>query len=268
MLRAGMVTAGQMDIDRRVERDARLAPARDLFGMAFGVGGGEFAAGIAGAGDEAGANGVGLDRETERLDRALAPAPAFRSERRRSADFARPSAADRRRRIRARSRQARASARPTSGRPARRRRSSSARPASARECRYGRCGRRLGAAPRAPGTARSSLRPSFSSSKADEFLDAHGVEHIFQPRLGAVGAIAVLDEQPHDRVGDRAGILRLHQNAGVAGEIAMAGDAAEAELEPDAGRKPKAIVHLHGLEADIVGILEQRRSCRRHRRRR
>src|SRR5438874_1964454 len=30
MLRAGVMTAGQMDVDRRVERDARFAPARDF----------------------------------------------------------------------------------------------------------------------------------------------------------------------------------------------------------------------------------------------
>ena len=53
MLRAGMMAAGEMDVDRRVERNPRLAPARDLLGMALGVGGGELAAGIAGAGDEA-----------------------------------------------------------------------------------------------------------------------------------------------------------------------------------------------------------------------
>src|ERR1700732_4029796 len=68
MLRAGVMTAGQMDVDRRVERDARFAPARDFLGMAFGVGGGEFAAGIAGTGDEAGTNGFRLDGKTERFD--------------------------------------------------------------------------------------------------------------------------------------------------------------------------------------------------------
>src|SRR5512135_1601676 len=30
MLRAGVMTAGQVDVDRRVERDARFTPARDL----------------------------------------------------------------------------------------------------------------------------------------------------------------------------------------------------------------------------------------------
>src|SRR5271169_5719776 len=49
MLRAGVMTPGQVNIDGRVERDARFAPARDLLGVTLGVRSGEFAAGIAGA---------------------------------------------------------------------------------------------------------------------------------------------------------------------------------------------------------------------------
>ena len=89
MLRAGVMAAGQMDIDRRVERDARLAPARDLLGVALGVGSGEFAAGIAGAGDEAGADGIGRDGEAERFDALLRGRQLRRSARRRSAGSAR-----------------------------------------------------------------------------------------------------------------------------------------------------------------------------------
>ena len=72
----------------------------------------------------------------------------------------------------------------------------------------------------APGTARSSLRPSFSSSQREELLDAQGVEHVFQPRLVAVGAVAVIDEHPHDRIGHLGGVGRLDHDAGVAREIA------------------------------------------------
>ena len=71
MLRAGVMAAGQMNIDRRVERDARFAPAGDLLGMALGVRSGELAAGIAGAGDEPGADGVGGDGKAERFDPLL-----------------------------------------------------------------------------------------------------------------------------------------------------------------------------------------------------
>ena len=90
MLRAGVMTAGQMDVDRRVERDARFAPARDFLGMALGVGGGEFAAGIAGTGDEAGADGVRLDGKTERFDPLLGGREIFGRRRRRSTGSARP----------------------------------------------------------------------------------------------------------------------------------------------------------------------------------
>ena len=89
VLRAGVMAAGEMDVDRRVERDARLAPARDLLGVALGVGGGELAAGIAGAGDEAGADRVGLDRQARAPRSRPARLPAFRSARRRSAGSAR-----------------------------------------------------------------------------------------------------------------------------------------------------------------------------------
>ena len=87
MLRAGVMAAGQMDVDRRVERDARFAPARDLLGMALGVGSRELAAGIAGTGDQAGADGVGLDGETERLDPLGRGRELLASARRRSSRF-------------------------------------------------------------------------------------------------------------------------------------------------------------------------------------
>ncbi len=36
----------------------------------------------------------------------------------------------------------------------------------------------------------------------EEAVMAHGVEHVFQPRLVAVGAVAMVDEHAHDGVGD------------------------------------------------------------------
>ena len=36
----------------------------------------------------------------------------------------------------------------------------------------------------------------------EELVDAHAVEHIFQPRLVPVGAVAEIDEDAHDGVGD------------------------------------------------------------------
>src|SRR5450631_864078 len=39
MLRAGMMTTGEVNIDGPIEFDARLAPLCDVFGVTFGVGG-------------------------------------------------------------------------------------------------------------------------------------------------------------------------------------------------------------------------------------
>ena len=49
-----------------------------------------------------------------------------------------------------------------------------------------------------------------------------------------------------------------HHHAGLAREILVAGDAAEQQPEPDAGLDAEAVLHLHGLEADVVGVLQRR----------
>ncbi len=71
MLRAGIRAAGEMDVERAVELHARFAPVRDLLGVTLGVGQSEPAAGIAGAGDEAGADRGRLGREPDRFDGRL-----------------------------------------------------------------------------------------------------------------------------------------------------------------------------------------------------
>ena len=53
----------------------------------------------------------------------------------------------------------------------------------------------------ASAAARIELAAEFLFDGGEKLLKAPGVEHIFQPRLGAVGAIAVLDEYAHHRVG-------------------------------------------------------------------
>src|SRR5712691_2708610 len=62
VLGAGVVAAGEMDIDRPVELEACLAPTRNRFRMPLGIRGGELAAGVAGASDKAGANRACLRR--------------------------------------------------------------------------------------------------------------------------------------------------------------------------------------------------------------
>ncbi len=68
VLGAGMVATGEMDVDRQVDRDPRLEIVGESQRMALGIGGGELAAGIAGAGDQAAADRARLDAQTERID--------------------------------------------------------------------------------------------------------------------------------------------------------------------------------------------------------
>src|SRR5262252_8854716 len=71
MLGAGMMATGEMDIDRAVENDARLAALRNLLGMSLGVGCRKAASDIAGAGDEAGTDRRGRGGKAERSNCGL-----------------------------------------------------------------------------------------------------------------------------------------------------------------------------------------------------
>ena len=208
--------------------------------MPLGVGGGELAADIAGACDEPGADRIGAGRKSERVDPGLRRRDLVRRHARDDevlpdgeADVAVAELARHRCR-------GRASAPPSSCRRAERRRSSCGRAASARARRYARRDRRPDAARMpSPGT-RSSLRPSFSSTSASTFSDAHAVDDVFEPRLVAVGAVAVIDEHAHDGVGHLGRVRGPDHNAGVAREVLVPGDAAEHQPKPHAGRRRRS----------------------------
>ena len=172
-------------------------------------GGGEPAAGSAGAGDEAGADRASpawrgrAPRSRPRRARPCRPA------RRRSAGSARPSGGYRRRRDRARSSRARASA-STVILPTGSTTPIQFRPACFCGC-TPICAVRSNAgrgATASAGDARQ-LAAELLLDGGEKLLEAPGVEHVFQPRLVAVGAVAVLDEDAHDRVGDLRRVLRL-----------------------------------------------------------
>ena len=84
------------------------------------------------------------------------------------------------------------------------------------------------------------------------------VEHIFQPRLGTVGAVSLGNVYAHDRLGDLGGFVGLDDSAGLARQIPVPGDAAHNELEPDARHDARAVFDLHRLKADVVGVLKRR----------
>ena len=101
--------------------------------------------------------------------------------------------------------------------------------------------------------------------RAEEFLHRRekarhtpAVEHVFQPRLGAVGAVALGDEHAQHSFGNARCVLRPHDDIGGMGEVAMAGDAAETQAIVNAGRNTEPVRHLHRAEGDVVGVLQHR----------
>ena len=109
-----------------------------------------------------------------------------------------------------------------------------------------------------PGVDPVELAAEPGLNRGQEPVEAPRVDHVFQARLGAVGAVAVVDEHAHDRVGHLGGIGWRHDDAGGAREVLVAGDAAYAQAIPDARRHGRALGHRHGGEADVVGLLERR----------
>ena len=93
---------------------------------------------------------------------------------------------------------------------------------------------------------------------AEEFLKPPGVEDVFEPRLGAVGAVAVVDKDAHHGIRHPGGVFGFDDDAGSAGEVLMPGDAAEHELEPDTRLDAEAVLNRDGLEADVVGVFQHR----------
>ncbi len=74
--------------------------------------------------------------------------------------------------------------------------------------RYAPAGRRPAAA-RWLRPARAELAAELVFHRGEEFLKAPGVEHIFEPRLGAIGAVAVVDEDAHHGVGHHGRLVGL-----------------------------------------------------------
>src|SRR5206468_9899456 len=87
-------------------------------------------------------------------------------------------------------------------------------------------------------------------------LQTHSIQHVLEARALAVGAIALVDEDPHDRHRHRNSLLGRDQHAEIAGEIAMPGDAADRSAEVNTVRLRLARPDAYCGEADVVGIFE------------
>jgi hypothetical protein len=84
----------------------------------------------------------------------------------------------------------------------------------------------------------------------EEARQAPVVEHVFQPRLQAVGPVAAGEEHAQDRVAHLHDVAGRDDDVRAAGEVAVAGDAAEAEAEQ------RLLADLHRGEGDVVGVLQ------------
>ena len=207
--------------------------------MALGVGRGELAAGVAGAGDEAAADARGCQCRPECLDRALHCRRSCSSGMSEISRFCQTV-----RRIVPLPNRSAMSARPricAHGHPPDRQHDADVEQArlllrveadvavlvdgAARLARVER-------------HARRSVERQLLLGLGDELLEAPAVEHVLEPGLLAVGAVAVLDEHADDRGGDGDALVGRQQHAGVAGEVLVAGDAAELHAEVDAGAAP------------------------------
>ena len=84
---------------------------------------------------------------------------------------------------------------------------------------------------------------------------AHSIEHVFQPRLVAVGAVAEIDEDADDRIRHLGGIRGLDDDVGIFRKIPVTGNTADAKAKPNSGLDAKTIPDLYRREGDVVGLL-------------
>src|SRR5258705_4564716 len=255
VLRAGVMTAGEMNVHGPVERDAAFAPAGDLLGMSFGIGRREFAPGISGARDEPGANGVHVGRETETFDLCL-----------RRHDLLRRHSGDDQVLPNGEADVAVAEVPGYFGEPAH----LSGGPLADRKPNPPPIA--VGLLLRMHADMRDAiewrtrleriagdaveLAAGLFLGQRQDLLKAQAVKDVFQPRLVAVGAVALVDEDPHDGIGHFCRVGRLDHDAGFARKVPVAGDAADHEAEPNAGRNCESVLYLDRLEADVVGVLQ------------
>ena len=68
----------------------------------------------------------------------------------------------------------------------------------------------------------------------------------------------MVDEDPHDRVGNLRRLGRSHEDAGLAPEILVAGDAAKRQPEPHSRLDSEGVLHRNRRKADVVGVLQHR----------
>src|SRR5947209_14141267 len=96
----------------------------------------------------------------------------------------------------------------------------------------------------------------FLLDQNDELLHSYAVYDVFQPCLKPVGSVAEVDKYSHNGVGDLSRLGRADDDAGLFGEIPVAGDASDPQPEPDARLHAVSVSDLDRGEGNVIGVLE------------
>lgn len=88
----------------------------------------------------------------------------------------------------------------------------------------------------------------------EKLFDAPAIDEIFETGFFAVGAICVLGEDANHGGSDGYRLVGSKKDAAIAGELLVACDATEMDAEVHSGGDALIFLHLHGDEADVVGI--------------
>ncbi len=97
--------------------------------------------------------------------------------------------------------------------------------------------------------ARAACGRALLLDGGEELVEAPGVEHVFQPRLARLVRSPCSMKTRTMASATAVASSGLQDDAGVAREILVAGDAAEREPNQMPGLDADALGHLHGLKA-------------------
>src|SRR4029079_5543844 len=257
VLRARMMAPREVNIHATVQHASRFTPVRDVLGMALGIGRREAAADIACTGDEPGTDRACFRGQPERIDRSfgISHLSVWHARYQKVLPDRKPDIAvaellrDPRQATHLRRRD------PRDGQD-------DADPVET--LLFLGVHADVGTAIKIR-TWQDRVRRHFGQFAAecffdvrDVFFEAPGVEHVFKPRLVAVGAIAVRDVYTYDGIGDLCCFIRSDDHTCVPGEILVAGNAAKRETKPHARLGSETGLHFDRLKSNVVGILKHR----------
>src|SRR5262245_51221282 len=255
MLRTRVVAPGEMDVHGQIEGDAALTPVRDLFSVPFRVGGGEFAADIARAGNKAGTDRGGADGQADCFDPRLHRRDVLRAHAgddqilpNSEADVAVAEIAGNLREF----------SHLIGSHLADREDHTDPIAIGLLLCVDAEMSRAIEGRSRRERIAGYALKlaTQFVLNQRQHLVEADAVDDVFEARLGAVGPVTLIDEHAYDGVGYLGRVRGLDHHAGFAREVSVPGDAADQEAEPYPCRDLVARSHLDCLEADVVGVFE------------